>query len=350
MVLATIFLGGCSVVGPASINSGRVAYNEAIRQTDNQQMLMIAVHNRYEEKGSLLAVSSVTANVSVTTRVGIEAGFGEESDYSGNLVPFTGGAIYEENPTVSYTPVQGQRYTRQLMAPIPIGALAQYARTITDSRGIYTTIISGINGIFNPDFVVPGEALDPRFDRVVGLLAELQHAHRLDWVEDPKDPGQFLIVIDHYAPNYLPQVEELLGLLGLEHFAKPPERIVLPVFQARDGRGDGGIGLATRSVWDMVEILSAAIEVPDDDRKQGVVTVYPAAGRVGDSLRVGYSDGRPDRASVAVKYRDGWYSIDDSDLVTKRYFRVMTSMWSVAIAESTGGMTAAPVLTVPVSR
>jgi hypothetical protein len=350
LLLAAGILGGCTIVGPASISSGRVAYNEAIRTTDNQQMLMIAIHNRYEERGSLLAVASVTANVSVTTSVGIEAGFGEESDYSGNLVPFTGGVIYEENPTISYTPVQGQAYARQLMAPVPIPVLAQYARTISDPRGLYTTVISGINGIFNPDFVGPGTSLDPRFGRVVDLLAELQHAHRLDWVEDREDAGRFLLVIDHYAPDYTGQVEELLGLLGLRDFATSPDRVVVPVSQALDGDSNGGIGLTTRSVWDMVEILSAAIEIPADDQNNGYASVYPAAGRPGENLLVSYSNGRPDRASVAVKYRDGWFSINDNDLATKRYFRIMTSLWSVAIAETAAATAAAPVLTVPVSR
>jgi hypothetical protein len=349
LLLGGLALGGCTVVGPAAISSGRVAYNEAIRTTDNQQMLMIAVHNRYEERGSLLAVSSVTANVSVTTSVGIEAGFGDESDYSGNLVPFTGGAIYEENPTISYTPVQGQQYVRYLMAPVPMRALAQYARTLSDPRGVYTTVISGINGILNPDFLAAGETPDPRFRRVVDLLAELQLAHRLDWVEDPGNPDRFLLLIDHYAPAYSPQVSELLGLLGLEGPPEPPGRVILPVTQALEGQPSGGVGLTTRSVWDMVEILSAAIAIPEADRANGVAAVYPAPGMPGKDLRVGYSRSQPDAAAVAVKHRDGWFAIDEADLATKRYFRIMTSLWSVAIAE-TSVATAAPILTVPVSR
>jgi hypothetical protein len=69
----------------------------------------------------------------------------------------------------------------------------------------------------------------------------------------------------------------------------------------------------------------------------------------GKDLRVGYSRSQPDAAAVAVKHRDGWFAIDEADLATKRYFRIMTSLWSVAIAE-TSVATAAPILTVPVSR
>ena len=88
--LLTAMLGGCTVVGPTAISSGRLAYNEAITATDNQQILMVLVHNRYGERGHLLNVASVTANVSVTTSAGVQAGFGSNGDYAGNLVPFAG--------------------------------------------------------------------------------------------------------------------------------------------------------------------------------------------------------------------------------------------------------------------
>ena len=54
-------------------------------------------------------------------------------------------------------------------------------------------------------------------------------------------------------------------------------------------------------------------------------------------------------AAVAVPYRDGWYFIDETDQATKRFFRLLSALWSVSIAEGTTHA-AAPVLTVPVSR
>ena len=96
-----------------------MAYNEAISETNNQQILKIVVQDRYEERGNLLAVSSVTANVKISSRASVQAGFGSIDNYQGNLVPFSGGFIYEENPTISYAPVAGANYLRQVMAPGP---------------------------------------------------------------------------------------------------------------------------------------------------------------------------------------------------------------------------------------
>jgi hypothetical protein len=145
-------LAGCTVVGPTAIRSGRLAYNEAVTETNNQQMLMILVNNRYEERGSLLAVASVTANVSVITTAGVQLGFGDTDNYGNNLVPFNAGAIYEENPTISYTPVAGEKYARYLMSPLPLHVLAQLTGTMANPASIYAALVADVNGIHNPDF------------------------------------------------------------------------------------------------------------------------------------------------------------------------------------------------------
>ena len=36
----------CTTVGPASVYSGRLAYNESIVETNNQQLLLLALRNR----------------------------------------------------------------------------------------------------------------------------------------------------------------------------------------------------------------------------------------------------------------------------------------------------------------
>ncbi len=105
-----VAMQGCTLVGPASIKSGRMVYSETITATDQEQMLRAIVRDRYEESIALLSVASVTANVSTTRSIGINAGFGEDSAYAGNLVPFSAGVVYEENPTISYLPVDTPAY------------------------------------------------------------------------------------------------------------------------------------------------------------------------------------------------------------------------------------------------
>ena len=152
LCLVGTLLAGCTMVGPSALRNGRLAYNEAISETNNQQMLMFAIQNRYEESGSLLAVASITANVSITTSAGLQLGLGDKANYSGNLVPFSTGAVYEENPTISYTPVVGAEYARQVFSPVSIAVLSQLTGTLANPAGIYSALVSSVNGIRNPDF------------------------------------------------------------------------------------------------------------------------------------------------------------------------------------------------------
>ena len=100
-------------------------------------MLMNVIHNRYEERSVLLAVASVTANVRLTAASAVQIGIGDRDNYVGNLVPFAGGAVYEENPAISYSVVEGEQYYRQLMLPVPVDSFAQLARTPPMSRSRY---------------------------------------------------------------------------------------------------------------------------------------------------------------------------------------------------------------------
>ena len=342
-------LSGCTVVGPAAINSGRLAYNEAIIETGNQQMLLVVVRNRYGERSNLLAVASVTANVKVATNAGIQAGVGDKSNYSGNLVPFSAGVAYEENPTISYTPVGGEQYARRLLSPLSVASLVQLSRNLVDPAPVYYALVSRINGIYNPDFLSDTSPPDARFVRVVTIMTKLARAHRLRWTQDPRQNGRFSIVIDHYSPDYAGEVNELFTLLGMPAPKNRSSRIVLPVSLALDGQDSGGIGITTRSVFNLVDILSGAVEIPALEQADGVAVSYPPPGLVGKQLRVRRAKTEPGHASVAVRYRDGWFYIDERDQATKQFFRLLATLFSVNIADSVD-RNSAPVLTVPVSR
>jgi len=343
-------LTACSTTGPNAIRSGRLTYNEAIAETNHQQMLMVLIHNRYAEEANLLAVASVTANVRVTTGAGIELGVGNSDNYAGNLVPFSASAVYEENPTISYTPVGGQQYLHQLTSPVSLSALAQLTTTLADPAPVYNALVASVNGIYNPDFLFTEVKPDPRFSRLVTIMTELTQTHRLHWVEHPKETGSLSIVIDDYVTAHAAEVEELLHLLGLPLPKDSSQAIVLPASLALKGRDSGGIAITTRSVLRLIEILSAAIELPPQDEANDSATDYPPLGPIGSELHIRYAKAKPDRAAVAVQNRDGWFYIDDQDRATKQYFRLLSVLWSVTIAESTAKAPATPILTVPVSR
>jgi hypothetical protein len=342
---------GCGRVGPAAIKASRGVYNEAIARTEAQQTLMMIVRNRYGEGSTTLAVNSVAANFRVSTQAGINVGFGPESSYAGNLVPLSGGVAYEDNPTISYTPVHGKQYVRLMLSPISLDLLVPLVRSLEPPDAVITLLVKRINDIKNPDFLMsPAAGPDPRFSRLVKLITQLDSAGVLYWVEDLRKDVEYALVIRGYAPAYVTEVHELLGLLGLGVPEDQSKDIVLPVFLALEGPVSGGIAIYTRSIFELMTMMSASIEAPEDHVSSGLAIKYPPLGPAGRGLHIRRSEGNPQTASVAVKHHGVWFYIDETDQATKGAFRLLQVLYSATIAEATRGTQAAPVLTVPVSR
>ena len=351
LCLVLFALSGCAVVGPRSVSMGRADYNEAINRTEDEQMLKGIVKGRYGETVSLLAVSGVAANVRFATNAGVQAGlFGSNDTYAGNIIPFSGGVAYEENPTITYTPVQGEKYLRQLMSPIPLDILVLSMRTGTDSARFLIMFANRINDMRNPDFLdAPSAEQDPRFQRYAALDADMRKAGVLDILADSREEGTFDVLISNYAPAYSEKVREYLTLLGLPMPKDQSEDIILPVYFAVKGQKLDGIAISTRSTVDLIQILSAAIEIPQEHTDAGMAINYPTMGLAGKNIHIHSSKDKPNRSAVAVRHRGYWFYIDDTDMHTKLFYKELRMVWSLSIAaaEDQG---VAPVLTIPVSR
>jgi len=103
-----VVLLGCQALGTATLSAGRGSYNEVIARTNAEQTLGLIVRLRYLDPIGLLTVANVTANLRFTEAAKSDVGFGPPSNYQGALVPFSAGVEYEDNPTISYTPIEGQ--------------------------------------------------------------------------------------------------------------------------------------------------------------------------------------------------------------------------------------------------
>ena len=343
-------LNGCSNLGPHSIKIGRSIYNNAINQTENQQLLTTLVQNRYGETNTMLVVQSVAANIRIATRAEVQFGIGPGENYAGNLVPLGGGVMYEENPTISYVPVQGEKYISQLMAPVPLEVIILFARSMGSKQLPFTLLVRSINDINNPDFLShESDNAFTRFNRVTELVTDLSFTNRLVWGIATHKGGQYSIEIRKYAPERLNEVRELLNLLGLPPPKDTSEPIIIPVILATDPPKAPAVAVTTRSIFDLIEIMAASIDVPDEQVISGLAIKYPPQGLAGNNIRIYRSNERPNNAYVAVKHRELWFYIDETDQDTKLAFRILRVLWNERIASS-GETQAAPVLTIPVSR
>jgi len=347
---AAAALSGCSTAGPAAISAGRMTYAETISYTDKEQTLRLIVNLRYGELSSSLGVSSVTANLKFSARVAAQFGIGSPDSYSGNLVPLAAGVAYEENPTISYLPLRGDNYLRQLLSPVPLELLVLLVNTGDQPGQMLSALVRRANGIANPTFVrVPDMSQGERWERVADLIDELASREMLQFVQVAGPPGGFALAIYDFKPSQTQTVRELLGLLDIPGNIVESEEVLLPVSLALRRSQPNSLALLTRSVFDLAKIAAAAVEVPEEDVAAGFTLDSPPVGVAGRELRIRRAPERPATAMVAVRRDDWWYYIDGRDQPTKRFFRVLEALehqlWSAAESPK-----AAPVLTVPVSR
>ena len=125
--------------------------------------------------------------------------------------------------------------------------------------------------------------------------------------------------------------------------------IIIPLYFGVKGSKLDGIAISTRSTYDLIQILKAAVQIPQDHVDTGLAIVFPPMGPAGDNIRIHASKDEPKRAAVAVKNRGYWFYIDETDMHTKLYYLMVRTLWSVGIADAADHR-AAPVLTIPVSR
>lgn len=351
ITLILSILLGCSTVGPSSLSSGRMAYNEVLTETNAEQCLALIVKARYGQISAMLAVSSINASVRFSASGGVNIGVGNAASYAANLVPLSGGAAYEENPTITYLPVQGEKHIKGLLAPVGFDVLISLVNSaVFDPSLAFTLLVTRINRIPNRAFVsVSRPTQDDRFGRVAALLKELHLADALEFVQLSEEEETFALWIHDYAPSYTENVSQLLNTLGITDVATNGEDIFLPLSHGGLAQ-PGSLWIQTRSIIRLTKVFAATIDVPDEDRAKGLTYEYPPLGRIGELIKIRRSEERPVNAVAATKHRKWWYYIDGGDTKSKVSFGIYQVLLSARLAETAKGARAAPLLTIPVGN
>lgn len=324
-------LCGCvgSSLGPRSIPTTRLDYNQAISRSWDEQIVLNLVRLRYVESPLFVDVSGITAAYST----GGSASLGTRLLQGGGNESTLGlGFDLRENPVVSYNYLQGEQFARRILTPVSVDVLEPLARSGWSLERLLRCCVQGINGIEN-------DVVDqPRFARVVELLATLQAARQVRVARDA----------DGRVYLHLRRLDEagaaLNAALGLPAGALRTEIVdsVSPV--------PGRIAIQGRSLLGAMFVLSYGVEVPAADRAK-VPPLLDAQGRalepaafLGAAMTVHAGDAAPADAAVAVRARDRWYWVADTDLETKNTLALVRMLLFLKSAEH---IAPAPVVTIP---
>ena len=127
LLLVVLAGAGCASVGPDTVKRDRVDYITAVAESWKEQTLLNVVRMRYGDAPTFVDISSVISGYVVGGQ--LSAGTAISSDLTStiprNLVTLGGNASYLDKPTITYTPLGGDKFAKSLLRPIPPSAIFQ---------------------------------------------------------------------------------------------------------------------------------------------------------------------------------------------------------------------------------
>jgi len=338
-------LSGCTGIGPTTVSRDRFDYTAAISDSWKHQMLFNIVKIRYGDAPVFLDVSSVISQYQIGGAVNLGATINyPPSSTSGTL---GGAGTYVERPTITYSPIMGDKFARSLMSPIPPPAILSLMQAGYPVDLVFRLLVQEINGVRNR---FGGEArarsADPEFYSLIEKMRQIQSSGAIGmrFKRTGKEESASMVIRGERDPAIEALSAEVRKLLRLDPQAKE-----FNVLYGSIPKDDKEIAILTRSLLQVIVDISAGIEVPAahvEEKRVGPTYVEEAVkdGRILPLVRIHSSSKKPDDAFVSVPYRDSHFWIDDRDLMSKKIFSFLMFVFTLV---ETGEKGTAPIVTVP---
>ncbi len=347
--LVILLLAGCAGIGPLTVPRDRFDYTAAISDSWKRQMLFNMVKIRYGDAPVFLDVSSVISQYQIAGQINLGATF---SSFPNNSPWSTAGSVggtgqYVDRPTITYSPIMGDKFARSLMSPVPPPAILSLVQAGYPADLVFRLLVQEINGVRNR---FGGEArsrsADPEFYSLIEKMRRIQSAGAIGmrFKRKEKEKGTFMVIRGERDPAIEALSAEVRKMLGLA-----PQAREFNVVYGAISRDDKEVAILTRSILEVIIDISADIEVPAahvEEKRVSPTHVEEAVkdGKVLPLIRIHSSSGNPDDAFVSVAYRDYHFWIDDRDLMSKKIFSFLMFVFTLV---ETGEKGTAPVVTIP---
>jgi hypothetical protein len=395
---------GCTF-GPHALERTRLPYNEAVKTTSEEQLLLNIVRLRYVDTPSSLGVATIAAQFERTQSVAATpfytaAAAGMLGTYRGTVLP-QASLSGADRPTFTLTPLDDQEFTRRLFTPQTLEGVIYLAKTTWPIQTVFRLYLENLNWVSNAetasgptpkqapvyaDFLRGMDLLQTMQDRKMIVISQEDrsepiggplpaervtareivesakngHEYRKDeqgdtWTLVKKSPHPVLNV--HPAAVNSPEMLEFARIFRLKPGQKRyditmEELTPFPVTYPPEGVTK--IDLETRSLLQALYFVAQGIEVPPEHLARGLVTVtLDETGQPFDwqqvtrgLFHVCWAAGKkpPPDAHVAVQYKGYWFYIDERDQDTKATFSLLLEMSRL---ELQGKDSRGPLLTLP---
>jgi hypothetical protein len=338
---------GCAHLGPKSIPVDRFDYSSSIADSWKQQTLLNIVKLRYMDLPVFVDVASIVAGYSLQTGVFVNGVLSTEKAVQGNYASVGGQVIYTDRPTITYVPLTGEKFLRELITPIDPKNIFFMLQAGYPADFLLGLTVEGLNGVRNRSRA--GGAIreaDPDFVRALQLLREVQGAGAVGMrVEEDKaknSTGVMFFRRDDVAADTLEKAVEIRRLLKLPAEQQKFVLTYSPVLGA-----ENELAVNSRSMLQIMAAFASYMDVPEAHRKDhSAVSAFenvPSESRQ-DRVRIHSGKDKPAAAFAAVHYRNHWFWIDDGDWQTKRALTAVMFFFTLA---ETGASEKLPLITIP---
>ena len=344
-LLAALLVSGCTSIGPSTIERDRFEYSSAIAESWKEMMLLNIVKIRYGDTPIFLEVGSVVNQYILERELQAIAGL-RSGDLIGDGLELGGKGKYSDRPTITYSPLVGEKFYKSLLTPIPPHALFLLIQSGWNADFLLRVCLTAINDLYNSsEKRMSTHEADKGFDELLDLLTEMQSTGGLGSRLVDRE-GEKTIIF--FRQNLSAQIEKnslrIAELLGLDSNANE-YRLVYGSTAADDRE----IAMLTRSMFDIIAELSQFVHIPkhhvqENRASPGAISKASSFEEIRSRVFVKHASERPKDPFLAVKYRDYWFYIEDTDFRSKRMFSFL--LFLLSLAEG-GGEGLAPVLTLP---
>jgi hypothetical protein len=355
LVASAGLVTGCTI-GPHTVGKDRVDYSGAIAESWKSQMLLNLVKIRYGDPPVFLEVGQIVSGYTLQSSfqaTGNIFSFNGPGGFNPAGVPSSSVGLgaqgsFTDRPTITYSPLVGERFARSFMTPVPPAAILSLIQAGNPADVIFRMMVHVVNGLHNRfGGDLRAKQADPEFYEFLERLRRIQLSGAIGMriFRRDRQEGAVLMTIRRDVP---PEVQAdtlaMRKLLGVD-----PDAQELSVVYGSVPANDKEIAILSRSILEVLVDLSSFIAVPEAhvaERRVGP-TAEPEVGPSGPlppMIRIMSAPDRPANAFIAVPYQDYWFYIDNRDVPSKRLFSFLMFIFTLV---ETGPKEAPAIITIP---
>lgn len=392
MLALVAMTSGC--LGPGAVRYTRLRYNEAVRHTNDEQLLMNIVRLRYADSPVFIDLPNIISQFEL-------AAGGSDPGRAGSQTAFgIAGMTGRDTPTLTYHPREGREIAKALLNPLSADLFSVVNAGATVEQLLLMTL-NDLNDVPNAPRAttltptVPDD--NSEFLRGIRILSSLRDREatelEIDTTDDPtpaSDPiprsgvggkdaleaaragfvfrnsGDDRLVLHRRerelflkirAPYvHSPEMTELARIFkltpGLSRYRIMSELSDEANDDTASPLGSDTLYLNLRSILQIMTFLSKGVCIPEEHLQTGVAPTTPGPdGRPFDWTRVTAGQffvrsqkHRPASAEVAVSYRGYWFYIAPEDVNSRAMLSILEVLFAL---QESGDRPLGPLLTLP---